>query len=110
MGMINQVKQAMQMRKEAKKIQSEVEKISFTYQNGGIVCTVKGDLQISSIKVTEEAINEIINSGKASKVERFETMLKTVINGALSGVKAQTQEMMQTLMKDGNNPVADLIK
>ncbi len=110
MGVISQVKQAMQMRKDAKRIQAEVEKISFTYQNAGITCVVKGDLKVASIKVSEEAINELINATKATKVERFETMLKTVINGALAGVKTETQNMMQAMMKEGNNPVADLIK
>ena len=38
MGMLDQVKQAMQMRKEAKRIQSEIEKITYEYANGGITC------------------------------------------------------------------------
>lgn len=100
MGMIDQMKQAMQMRKEAKKLQAEIEKISYTHQNGGISLTVKGDFSVTQVKITEEALAEV----KAGKTERFETMMKTVINAAMAQVKQQTQTMMQQMMKDGNNP------
>lgn len=105
MGVFDQVKQAVQMRKEAKKIQSEIERISFTYENGGITCTVKGDLEVTSIKISADCIKEIA----AGKTERFETMLQNVINGALKGVKAETQTMMQKMMKDGKSPMAGLM-
>lgn len=100
MGMIDQMKQAMQMRKEAKKLQAEIEKISYTHQNGGITLTVKGDFSVTQVKITEEALAEV----KAGKTERFETMMKTVINAAMAQVKQQTQQMMQQMMKDGNSP------
>ncbi len=100
MGMLDQMKQAMQMRKEAKKIQAEIEKISYTHQNGGISLTVKGDFSVSQLKFTDEALAEV----KAGKPERFETMLKTVINAAMANVKQQTQQMMQQMMKDGDLP------
>ena len=67
MGMLDQVKQAMQMRKEAKRIQSEIEKITYEYANGGITCVARGDFTIVSIKVTPEALQEVI----AGKPERF---------------------------------------
>lgn len=105
MGMFDQIKQAAQMRKEAKKIQAEIEKISYTYQNGGISCTAKGDLQLTAIHVTDEALKEVI----AGKKDRFETMLKTVINATLKGVKDQTQEVMQKMMKDGDSPMAGMM-
>lgn len=100
MGMFDQMKQAMQMRKEAKKIQAEIDKISYTHQNGGISVTVKGDFSVTQLKVSEEALAEV----KAGKTERFETMLKTVINAAVANVRQQTQQMMQQMMKDGNLP------
>ena len=46
MGMLDQVKQAMQMRKEAKRIQSEIEKITYEYANGGITAVVRGDFSL----------------------------------------------------------------
>ncbi|NLL84742.1 MAG: YbaB/EbfC family nucleoid-associated protein [Lentisphaerae bacterium] len=95
-NMFDQVKQAMQMRKEAKRLQAEVEKITFEYSNAGITCIAKGDFSIASIKITPEAIKEIA----AGKPDRFETMLHTVVNGALKGVRKQTQEAMTRLMKD----------
>ncbi len=100
MGMIDQMKQAMQMRRETKKIQAEIDKISYTHSNAGITVTVKGDFTVSQFKLTEEALAEV----KAGKPERFETMLKTVMNAAISQVKAQTQQVMQQMMKDGNLP------
>ena len=39
MGIFDQMKQAMQMRNEAKRIQAEIEKISVEYANGGISVT-----------------------------------------------------------------------
>ncbi|MEG1479863.1 MAG: YbaB/EbfC family nucleoid-associated protein [Kiritimatiellia bacterium] len=99
MGMFDQMKQAMQMRKEAKKLQSEIEKISYTHQNGGISCTVKGDFTVSQIKLSDEALTEV----KAGKTERFETMLRTVINAAVTQVKQQNQQMMQQMMKDNDS-------
>jgi len=96
-NMFEQVKQAMAMRKEAKRIQAEVEKITFEYANGGIVCVAKGDFSIISIKVSPEALKEVL----AGKPERFEVMLGNVVNGALKGVKKQTQEAMAKLMKNG---------
>ena len=95
--MFEQVKQAMQMRKEAKRIQSEMERITHEYSNGGITCVVRGDFSIVSIKISPDAVKEVA----AGKVERFETMLKSVIDNAIKGVKKQTQEAMMAMMKDG---------
>jgi DNA-binding protein YbaB len=95
MGMMDQVKQAMQMRKEAKRIQAEIEKITCEYSNGGITCVARGDFTIISIKVTEESLAEVL----AGKTQRYETMLTNVVNGALKAVKKQTQEAMAQMMK-----------
>lgn len=96
MSMFDQVKQAMAMRKEAKRIQSEIERITFEYSNGGITCVVRGDFSIMSIKISEEAAKEVASG----KTERFETMLKTVVDSAIKGVKKQTQEAMMAMMKE----------
>lgn len=101
MGMIDQLKQGMQMRREAKRIQAEIDKISYTHENGGISVTFKGDFSVTQIKVTEEAIAEV----KAGKTERFETLLKMVLNAGLTKVRQQTQEVMQRMMKDGTLPI-----
>ena len=100
MGIFDQVKQAMQMRNEAKRIQAEIEKISVEYANGGISVTARGDFSISSIKIRPEAWDEAAKGGH----ERFETMLFNVVNGALKNVKKTTQEQMMAAMKAGNMP------
>jgi DNA-binding YbaB/EbfC family protein len=97
MGIFDQVKQAMQMRNEAKRIQAEIEKISFDYANGGITVTARGDFTISSIKISPETWEEV----SKGKTERFETMLFNVVNGALKGVKRTTQEQMAKMMQAG---------
>jgi DNA-binding YbaB/EbfC family protein len=97
MGIFDQVKQAMQMRSEAKKMQSEMESIQAEYANGGISVTARGDFTITSIKISPETWAEV----SGGKTERFETMLFNVVNGALKQVKKATQEHMMALMKDG---------
>jgi len=93
--MFEQVKQAMQMRKEAKRMQAEIEKITCEYTNGGITAVVRGDFTVMSIKVAPEALAEVV----AGKPDRFETMLTNVVNGAIKSVKQKTQEQMAKLMK-----------
>ncbi len=95
---MKQVKQAMQMSGEMKRIQAEVEKIQATYSNGGITVTARGDFTISSIKVTDEAWKEVA----AGKTDRFETMFVNCINGALKTVKNDMQEKMRKAMTDGS--------
>ena len=97
MGMFDQVKQAMQMRSEAKRIQAEIEKIQVEYANGGISVTARGDFTISSIKISPETWAEV----SKGKTERFETMLFNVVNGALKSVKKTTQEQMAKMMQAG---------
>lgn len=93
--MFEQVKQAMQMRKEAKRMQAEIEKITCEYTNGGITAVVRGDFTVMSIKVAPEALAEVV----AGKPDRFETMLTNVVNGAIKSVKQRTQEHMAKMMQ-----------
>ena len=97
MGIFDQVKQAMQMRNEAKRIQAEIEKISVPYENGGIKAIVSGDMSLSSISISDDTYAEIVKGDK----KRFETMLFNVINGALKGAKKATQEQMAKMMQAG---------
>ncbi len=92
---MNQVKQAMQMRKEVKRIQKEIEKITCEYSNGGITAVARGDFSILSITVNEEALQEVLDG----KHQRYETMLTNVVNGALKGVKKMTQDAMSKTLK-----------
>ena len=97
MGMFDQVKQAMQMRSEAKRIEAEVKKVSADYSNGGITVVAKGDMTIEKIAITPEAYDEV----KAGKPARFETMLFNVVNGALKKAREATQQMMMKQMQAG---------
>ena len=102
--MFDQIRQAMQMRKEAKRIQSEIEKITFVYENGGIKCQARGDMTIQSIQFSPDAFAEVL----AGKPERYNTMLLNVVNAALKGVKKETQESMMKMMQGSPNGLSDL--
>ena len=97
MGMMDQIKQAMEMRSQAKKLEAEVKKIVVDYSNGGITVTARGDMTIEKISVTPEAYDEV----KAGKPARFETMMFNVVNGALKRAREATQQMMMEQMKAG---------
>ena len=95
MGMFDQIKEAMQMRSEAKRIQNEIQKVRAEYANGGITVIAKGDMTIDKISVTPEAYDEV----KAGRPQRFETMLLNVVNGALKRAKDATQAEMAKMMQ-----------
>ena len=95
MGMFDQVREAMKMRSEAKRIEAEIKKITAEYSNGGITVVAKGDMSIDKIAITPEAYEEV----KAGKPARFETMLFNVVNGALKKARETTQQEMAKLMQ-----------
>ena len=97
MGIFDQVRDAMKMRSEAKRIEAEIKKISVEYSNGGITVVAKGDMSIASITIAPEAYDEV----KAGKPARFETMLFNVVNGALKRVREATQQEMAKMMQAG---------
>ena len=95
MGMFDQVREAMKMRSEAKRIEAEIKKITAEYSNGGITVIAKGDMTIEKIAITPEAYEEV----KAGKPARFETMLFNVVNGALKRARETTQAEMAKMMQ-----------
>ncbi len=98
MGIMDQMKQAMKMRSESKRIEAEIKKITAEYSNGGITVTARGDMTISAITIAPEAYDEV----KKDKPSRFETMLFNVVNGALNKVRDATrQEMIKKLQESG---------
>lgn len=97
MGMFDQIKEAMKMRSEAKRIEAEVKKVTAEYSNGGITVIARGDMTIEKIAISPEAYDEV----KAGKPARFETMLFNVVNGALNRAREATQQMMMEQMKAG---------
>ena len=97
MGMMDQIKQAIQMRSEAKKIEAEVKKLAVEYANGGITVVAKGDMSIERISIAPEAYEEVLKG----KPARFETMLFNVVNGALKRAREATQQLMLKQMQEG---------
>lgn len=96
-NIFEQAKQALQMRREQKRIQSEIEKIVVEYANGGIHAVMKGDFTLSSLKIDDEALEEL----RKGKTDRFTTMLQNVFNGAMKKAKDATQQKMMEMMKEG---------
>jgi len=99
MGMIDQFKQAMQMRSDAKKIEAEVKKLSVEYSNGGITVVAKGDSSIERITIDPSAYEEVLKG----KPERFETMLFNVVNGAIKRAREATQQLMLKQMQESGS-------
>jgi len=95
MGMFDQIKEAMKMRSETKRIQNEIQKLTAEYSNGGITAVVKGDMSLASLTFAPEAYDEV----KAGKPQRFETMLVNVVNGALKRMKDTVQAEMAKMMQ-----------
>ena len=98
MGIMDQMKQALKMRSESKRLEAEIKKITVEYANGGISVVARGDMTIDKIAISPEAYDEV----KKGKPARFETMLFNVVNGALKKVRDATrQEMMKKLQEAG---------
>lgn len=97
MGMFSQVRDAMKMRSEAKRVEAEIKKISVEHTNGGITVVAKGDMTIERISIAPEAYEEV----KAGKPARFETMLFNVVNAALKKARETVQQEMAKMMQAG---------
>jgi len=97
MGIMDQMKEALKMRAEAKRIEAEIKKITVEYSNGGITVVAKGDMTVDRIAIAPEAYDEV----KAGKPARFETMLFNVVNGALRKAQETTRTEMAKLMQGG---------
>lgn len=93
MGLLGDIKDMMQTRSQAKRMQNEIKKISAEYTNGGITVVACGDGSILKISVAEGGYDEV----KAGKPQRFETMLLNVVNGAIK--KAKTAAQMELAKK-----------
>ena len=97
MGFMDQMKEALKMRAETKRIEAEIRKITAEYSNGGITVIAKGDMTVDKIAISPEAYDEV----KKGKPARFETMLFNVVNGALKKAREATQQEMAKMMQAG---------
>lgn len=91
MSMLGNIKEIMQARSQAKRIQNEIQKITAEYSNGGISAVARGDGVLVSLSVAEGGYDEV----KAGKPQRFETMLANVVNGALKKARESAQIALQ---------------
>ena len=98
---IKNIKNAMKMRTEGKRIQDKINAIEETYENGGIAVRVRGDMTVVSITIAQAAYDEV----KAGKTARFETMLLNTVNGAFAHVKKTIQEEMRKMLLSGEMQV-----
>ena len=86
MGMFDQIKEAMKMRSEAKRIQNEIQKISVTHSNGGITVTAKGDMTISAMSFSPEAYDEVNAALKKARDTTQQEMAKMMQAGGVGGL------------------------
>lgn len=92
--MFDMVKQASRMRKEVKRIQSELERRTVDYSNGGVTVVARGDMSLQSVQIAPEILNDI----KADKLER---LLLHNTNAALKMAKKEGQKMMSGAAQGG---------
>ena len=97
MGMFDQVREAMKMRSEARRMEGGIREMTAEYSNGGITVVAKGDMSIEKIAVSPEAYDEV----KAGKPAPLETMLLNTVNGALKRARDTMQQEMMKQMQAG---------
>lgn len=98
MGLLSNLKDGLKAHKESKRIQNEIQKITAEYTNGGITVVARGDMTIASISMAEGAYDEV----KAGKSARFETMLLSVVNGALKKARENMQAEVAKIMQNSD--------
>ena len=101
MGLFGNIRQAMQMRNDAKRLQDKIASVEETYTNGGVSVRVRGDMSVISIAIAPAVYDEL----KTGKTSRFETMLLNTVNGAINRAKKTTQNMMSSMMMSGEIPL-----
>jgi DNA-binding protein YbaB len=104
MSIFDKFKQGMEMRSQAKRMQAEVNSITAEYQNGGITVVAQGDCSIQSIKISPETWAEV----SSGKVDRFETMLFNVVNGAIKKAREETQMRMAKFLQENGDGLSSL--
>ena len=97
MGLMDNIKDAMAARSQAKKVEAMIKKIKAEYSNGGITIVVNGDMTVEKLSFSPEAYDEV----KAGKPARFETMLFNVINMGLKKSRDAVQAEMMRQMQAG---------
>lgn len=82
------MKDLMKMQQEAKKIQKKLENIHIEAEEGGVIVTINGNMQVLSVQITDEAWSK----GK--------THVETATKNAIAKGMKKAQEVAATNMKD----------
>lgn len=88
-----QAKRALELRNQVKKIQRELESMTFDYENAGLKISVGGDMSVKSVKIVDPSI---LSDGKVEKLERT---LAENLNKALHLAKDGAQNKMKEASK-----------
>ncbi|HAS82726.1 MAG TPA: nucleoid-associated protein, YbaB/EbfC family [Verrucomicrobia bacterium] len=91
-GMIQQMKQAMDLRSKMKKMQKELEKhvVEIKSNNGKITVSVRGDMTVKDIIFEPSAFEDL-------NIERLQKVLVTTVNSALNASKKAASAEMQKM-------------
>ena len=85
-----QAKRALELRNQVKKIQRELETMTFDYENAGIKISVGGDMSVKSVKIVDPAV---LAEGKIDKIERtLADNLNKALHLAKDGAQAKMKE------------------
>jgi DNA-binding YbaB/EbfC family protein len=101
MDMFKMMKQAAQMRKQMKKIQSELERYIVEGVCGPVKVEVSCDMAVRSVKIEPSAVDP-------ARVDKLQTMLVTAINNALRNAKKQAGSEMSK-MSGGIGGLSDML-
>jgi len=91
-GMLQQMKQAMELRSKMKKMQSQLEKqvVEIKSNNGKITVSVRGDMTVKDIIFDPSAFDDL-------NIERLQKVLATTVNSALTAYKEAASAYMQKM-------------
>jgi nucleoid-associated protein EbfC len=98
-SMQNLIRQANQMQAKMKKLQEELAEKTYVSTSGGgaIEVTIKGENQVSSLKISPEIFKE-------ADVEMLQEMLTSALNDALTTAKKDQDEEMSKVTGQMNVP------
>ena len=88
-----QAKQAMELRSQMKKIQKQLESQTADYENAGIKVTARGDMTITSIKISPEVVD-------ITRMDKLERTILENCNKALKKAKDQASAQMAQMTKE----------
>ena len=98
-NIMKMIKDAAGMRKNMKKMQSQLraKTVEFSSGNGMVTVTARGDASIAAIRIDPRAL-------EAAQPAALEKLVLTAVEGALEEAKKMSADDMQTMMADMGLP------